>query len=79
MYSLTDYNLSALRIIQAAISDGIDNAECEIRIAKRYYPESMHEDLTMPNHRAIAVLREHNVHLLTAISIVKDRETVASN
>lgn len=79
MYNLTDYSLSSLRIIQAANEAQIQELKEQVELAKKFYRGGLRKDVTAKYNRGIAVLTEHNVHLLTAISIVKDRETVNSN
>lgn len=81
MHQLTDYSLKDLRIIQAAISEQISSANeyCSLVDSKVIASDQFKEDLKHKESFRLPVLREFNVHLLTAISIVKDRETVASN
>lgn len=79
MYNLTDYSLSDLRIIQAANEEQIDSLKAQIKLISEHLHYSVGIEVTAKYNRKIAVLTEHNVHLLTAIQIVKDRETVNSN
>lgn len=79
MYNLTDYSLSDLRVIQAANEEQIQDIVAQISLYKKYFPVGIRHIATAKDRRSLAVLREHNVHLLTAIQIVKDRETVNSN
>jgi hypothetical protein len=79
MYNLTDYSLKDLRVIQAAIESKIQDLAEQIRLAHEYIPLDMHKDITRKDNKAMAILKEHNVHLLTAIQIVKEKETVNAN
>lgn len=79
MYNLTDYSLSDLRVIQAANEEHMNDLADQIKLTFKYFDGDVCESAIAKIHSKIAVLREHNVHLLTAIQIVKDRETVNSN
>lgn len=78
-YNLTDYSLKDLRVIQSAIESKIQELNDQIVAAHKYLPESIHGDVTRKDNQAMVILKEHNVHLLTAIQIVKERDTVTSN
>lgn len=80
MYNLTDYNASALRIILKPVQERIEYLNEIIAKAKQYIPEGETLDrIVRKDCRELEVLREHSVHLLTALQIVKDRETVLQN
>lgn len=79
MYNLTDYSLSDLRIIQAVIEDRIAELEAFITLSEKHLAGDLRDSLVLKYGRAITVLKEHNVHLLTAIAMVKQNETVNSN
>lgn len=79
MYNLTDYNESALRILCEQNAKNIEDVNAFIVGAEKYIPEPMLSDVTRRDRRRLSVLREHNVHLLTSLQIVKDKETVLSN
>lgn len=79
MYNLTDYSLSSLRIIQAANEVIINDLVDQISLTEKYFDGDLCAKVVGEINKKIVVLKEHNVHLLTAISVVKDRETVNSN
>lgn len=79
MYNLTDYNQSSLRIIANALDAAIKDKQRFIEGAEKFIPEPMLSDVTRRDRREVSVLREHNVHVLTALQIVRDREAVSSN
>lgn len=80
MYQLTDYNQSSLRIISNMIQDRIETLDAHVAKAKEYIPEgAVLDDVTRKDKREASILREFNVHVLTSLQIVKDREQIESN
>lgn len=79
-YNLTDYNSSALRIIHNMTQDKIKELDAHVSKAKEYIPEGeVLNDITRKDRREMSILREFDVHVLTSLQIVKDRETTHAN
>lgn len=78
-YNLLDYPLPALRIISKAIDEKIKALTDQAEGGGQYFDEQFLSDVTRRDKQELSVLREHQVHLLTAIQVVKDREKVLSN
>lgn len=72
--NLTDYDLTSLRVIQAATESKIQEIAEQIRCVEKHINEPMRSDITVRDKHDMAILREHNVHLLNAIQVVKDRQ-----
>lgn len=80
MYQLTDYNQSSLRIISQMVQEKIETLDAHVAKAKEYIPEGPTlDDITRKDKREASVLREFNVHVLTSLQIVKEREQIESN
>lgn len=78
IYSLTDYSAKELGFLAEANADLI---HLHKEMDRTYSTQSPEMQRLMSGNRKknaekLKFFREHNVHLLTALQIVKDRETV---
>lgn len=69
-YLLTDYPEDHLRIFSKTVSNRIDDL-----VWMKEQPVAQPVSIELWD-REISALREHHVHLLTALQIVKDREVL---
>lgn len=80
MYQLTDYTENQLRIITGVVAKEIDLTKRCIQKAKEYIPEGeILNDVTRKDSEILEVLREFNVHALSALAMVKDQNLIAAN
>ena len=80
MYTLTDYTAAQLRVISGAIAEQIKEKVDKIKYTHSYIPEGdTLRQLTRLDEEEVSILREHHVHVLTALQIVREREMAMSN
>lgn len=80
MYPLTDASEHELRILTETVHEKIQDLNRGLVIAQEFIPEGdVYNDVTRKDVQKIAVLKEWNVRLLTALGMVKDQERVQSN
>lgn len=80
MYQLTEYSKKELEIISGMCAKEIELTSRCIEKAKQYIPEGeILNDITRKDKEILSVLREHHVHLLSALAMVKDKNLIESN
>lgn len=80
MYNLTDYTEFQLRILSAVMVSEMQAINTLLSIAKTYLPEGeIYNDVTRRDAEKLAVIREHHVHILSALAMVKDRNLIAAS
>jgi len=81
MYSYTDHSEEELRDMSEAFEALIKEKQSLIDLSNSYGEDlaKLSEDINKKKSRSIARLRELNVRALTALQIVKDRQTTLSN
>jgi len=81
MYKLENFSLSELRILNKLIDTRINTVNSFTRHLLELMPEASdtRNELMRRNNDELPELREMNVRILTAIEMVKQRETIISN
>jgi len=81
MYNYTDHSEEELRDMSEAFEALIKEKQSLIDLSNSYGEDlaKLSEDINKKKSRSIARLREMNVRALTALQIVKDRQTTLSN
>jgi len=81
MYNYTDHSEEELRDMSEAFESLIKEKQSLIDISNSYGEDlaKLSEEINKKKSRSIARLRELNVRALTALQIVKDRQTTLSN
>lgn len=77
-YPLTEFSLKELHILSNLISEGIDDKQCLTRVANMV-DGTVGKRLSNKYQDGLSELREMHVRVLTAIDIVKQKETTNAN
>lgn len=78
-YPLTEFSLKELTLLSEAICEKIDVKQAEISRAKMLYSSGLRREVIRKYNDGMPELREMHVRVLTAIDIVKQKETTNAN
>lgn len=78
-YPLTEFTLKELRVLSEAITLRIEDKQIDINRTNKMWPSSVKRNLLSKFEDGLPELREMHVRVLTAIDIVKQKETTNAN